>query len=132
VLDAEYHSRGTPRYFLSYEGLLQDWRHHVDRIARLTDAAWLDRSPRAENAIEEFLTSELYHERASPEESKNHGEVSDLARHTFRVLLEISARGENEELLGLLDVARAEFDEHCRNVAATVTAEDVTAESLVR
>ena len=125
VLDAEYHSRGMSRYFLSYEGLLQDWRHHVDRIAQHTGVAWPDRSARAEAAVDQFLTLELYHERVTWDETKYHWEVSQLARYVYRLLLEICARGESKELLDRLDAARAEFDADCRSVDAATVAEDV-------
>jgi hypothetical protein len=125
VLDAEYHSRGMPRYFLSYEGLLQDWRHHVDRIAQHTGVAWPDRSARAEAAVDEFLTPELYHELVTWDETKYHWEVPQLARYVYRLLLEICARGESKELLDRLDAARAEFDADCRSVDAATVAEDV-------
>jgi len=125
VLDAEYHSRGLARYFLSYEGLLRDWRHHVDRIAQQAGVVWPNRSARAEAAVDQFLTPELYHERASWDETKYHWEVSQLARHTYRVLLEICARGDSKELLDRLDAARAEFDEHCSRVETATAAEDM-------
>jgi hypothetical protein len=125
VLDAEYHSRGMSRYLLSYEGLLQDWRHHVDRIAQHTGVAWPDRSARAEAAVDQFLTLELHHERVTWDETKYHWEVSQLARYVYRLLLEICARGESKELLDRLDAARAEFDADCRSVDAATVAEDV-------
>lgn len=127
VLDAEYYSRGMSRYFLSYEGLLREWRHHVDRITRQTGVAWPDRSAGAEAAVDQFLTPELYHQRATWDETKYNSEVSELARHTYHVLLQICARGESEELLNLLDAARAEFDERCRSVEAAIFAEDMAA-----
>jgi len=127
VLDAEYHSRGMPRYFVSYEGLLRNWRYHVDRITRQIGLAWPDRSARTEAAVDQFLTPELYHARATWDETKYHWQVSELARHVYRVLLEICAQGETKELLDRLDAARAEFDAHCRSSAAATAAADVVA-----
>jgi hypothetical protein len=125
VLDAEYYSRGLPRYFLSYEGLLQDWRYHIERIAEQIGIIWPDRSDRSGAEIDQFLTTELYHERATWDETKNHREVLDLARHTYRILMDICARGESKKLLDQLDAARTEFDESCRTFEAPMTAEDV-------
>jgi len=125
VLDAEYYSRGIPRYFLTYNGLLQDWRHHVDRVVRQTGMKWPDRSPRTEAAVDQFLTQELYHEHATWDETKYHWEVSELARHVYRVFLEICARGESKYLLDRLDAARLEFDDHCHSIEAATVAEDM-------
>jgi hypothetical protein len=114
VLDAECYSRGLPRYFLSYEGLLQDWRHHVERIAEQTGIFWPDRSDRSAAAIDEFLTTELRHERATSDETNDHPDVSELAWRTYRVLLAICAQGERKEFRDQLDVLRAKFNEDCR------------------
>ncbi len=125
VLDAEYYSRGMPRCFLSYEDLLRDWRHEVERICQQTGVVLPNRFEDAGTAVDQFLTEELYHERASSAETQYDGEVAQLARHTYRVFLEICARGESKELLDRLDNARAQFDEHCRSAAAMTTAADL-------
>jgi len=123
VLDAEYFSRSLARYFLPYEGLLQNWRHYVDRIAEQTDIAWPDRSDRSAVAIDQFLTTELYHERATWDETRNHREVLELARHTYRILMDICTQGESKELRDQLDIARTEFDERCRTFEALMVAD---------
>jgi hypothetical protein len=125
ALDAEYYSRGMPRCFLSYEDLLRDWRHEVERICQQTGVVLPNRFEDAGTAVDQFLTEELYHERASSDETQYDGEVAQLARHTYRVFLEICARGESKELLDRLDNARAQFDEHCRSAAAMTTAADL-------
>jgi glycosyltransferase involved in cell wall biosynthesis len=123
VLDAEYFSRSLPRYFLPYEGLLQNWRQHVDRIAEQTGVAWPDRSDRSSAGIDQFLTTELYHERATSDETRDHREVLELARHTYRIFMDICERGESTELREELDAARAEFDESCRTFEAPMAAD---------
>lgn len=130
VLDAEYYSRGIPRCFLSYEELLRDWRRQVERVCQQTGVALPNRFENTGTAVDQFLTEELYHERASSDETQYDGELSQLARHTYRVFLEICARGESQELLDRLDNARAEFDEHCRSAAAMTTAEDLAPKDL--
>jgi hypothetical protein len=120
VLDAEYYSRRLPRYFLSYEGLLRNWRYHVDRLAEQTGIVWPARSDRSGAEIDRFLTTELYHERATWDETKDRREVSELARHAYRILMDICARGESEELLDQLDAARTEFNENCRTCNAPI------------
>jgi glycosyltransferase involved in cell wall biosynthesis len=123
VLDAEYYSRGLPRCFVSYEDLLRDWRREVERICQQTGVALPNRFAQGGTAVDQFLTAELHHERATPDESKYNREVSPLARRTYRVLLEICARGESKQSADQLDAARAEFDEHCRRADTLVPAE---------
>jgi hypothetical protein len=125
VLDAEYYSRGIPRCFLSYEGLLRDWRHQIERICGQTGMALPKRIEQAGAEIDQFLTAELHHERASCDETQYEGDVSQLARRTYQVLTEICARGESQELLDRLDDARAEFNALCRGAEMATTAEAV-------
>jgi len=125
VLDAEYYSRSLRRYFLSFDGLLQDWRRHVDRIAEQTGIVWPDRSDRSSAEIDQFLTRDLYHERATWDETRDHPQVSELARHTYRILTNICAQGESKRLLNQLNAAREEFDSYCRTFAAPVGIKEV-------
>ncbi|MFI5511725.1 sulfotransferase family protein [Mycobacterium sp. NPDC051804] len=57
---AERGTRGLPRVFVSYANLLHDWRRELRRIS--TTLA-VDLHPRDEQAIEEFLTPDLWHQR---------------------------------------------------------------------
>jgi hypothetical protein len=129
VLDAEYHSRSLPRYFLAYEGLLKDWRHHIDAITEKFEISWPDHSERSRAAIDEFLTSELYHERTPSDESENHPEVSESASRTYRILRAICQQGESQELLDQLDAVRRTFNEECRASAAALAAENLSLNS---
>lgn len=113
VLDAEYYTRSMPRYFLSYEGLLLDWRHHANRLTMITGTVWPNRSDSSAADIDQFLTTELYHERATWDDTKSHPEVSELARNAYQILVEICAQGESKELLDWLDAVRTKFDRDC-------------------
>jgi glycosyltransferase involved in cell wall biosynthesis len=131
VLDAEYFSRGIPRCFLAYDGLLNDWRRQIELISQKTGMAWPNSLERAGSAVDEFLTVELHHEHASSDEIQTNSEISQLARQTYQVFLEIIARGESKESLDRLDHLRADFDEHCRRHSAKtlIPAEDAVPSS---
>jgi hypothetical protein len=114
VLDAEHYSRGLPRHFVPYEGLLQDWRHQVDRLTEKVGIEWPNSCDQSNAEVNEFLTTDLYHEQATQDETEAHPDVSPLARETYRTLLETYAGGENEKLRDQFDTLRLKFNEDCR------------------
>lgn len=130
VFDAEYHSRHMPRYFLPYEGLLIDWRNHMDRAAEKTGLIWPVRSDRPDVKIEQFLAMDLYHERSTLEDMQNHPDITALVRETYQILTAIVADGENRDLLDRLDLVRTKFDEGCEIFGPAVAAEELAVEQL--
>jgi hypothetical protein len=123
VLDAEYHSRQLPRYFLPYQEFLIDWRSCMNRAAEKMGINWPALSDASAQEIDKFLTVDLYHERASLEDVHNHPTMTSLARATYDVLRAIAADGESEGLLRELDQIRNKFDEDCEMVGDVVGAE---------
>ena len=61
MLAAELYSRDLPRAFVSYDGLLADWRAEVVRIEAAHGAPLPRMSPHAEGQIDQFLTGDLRH-----------------------------------------------------------------------
>ncbi|MGE2818060.1 sulfotransferase family protein [Mycobacterium heidelbergense] len=61
-LVAEKDTRGTPRVFVDYANLLDDWRREIKRISA---ALSIDLNHRDEGAIEEFLHRDLHRQRHS-------------------------------------------------------------------
>ncbi|MFB9983195.1 sulfotransferase family protein [Mesorhizobium kowhaii] len=123
VLDAEYHSRGMPRYFLRHEDFLIDWRRHMDRAAEATGVVWPARSSQSDVEIEQFLTADLHHERASIEDMRNHPDVTPLVRKTYDIFRAMAVDGESPELRAELDRVRMGFDESCDVLGMMVAAE---------
>jgi hypothetical protein len=121
VLDAEFHSRHMPRYFLPYETFLTNWRYYVNRAAEKTGVIWPERSDRSGVKVDEFLTLDMRHERVSFDEIKDHPEISPLVRETYYILTNIMAGGENKVLLDQLDLVRTKFDESCHIFGAAMT-----------
>ena len=62
TLLAERNTRGVPRVFVEYANLLEDWRREVKRISTTLG---VDLNTRNEDAIDEFLTPDLRHQRQS-------------------------------------------------------------------
>ncbi|PZV33240.1 class I SAM-dependent methyltransferase [Mesorhizobium kowhaii] len=123
VLDAEHHSRGMPRYFLRHEDFLIDWRRHMDRAAEATGVVWPARSSQSDVEIEQFLTADLHHERASIEDMRNHPDVTPLVRKTYDIFRAMAVDGESPELRAELDRVRMGFDESCDVLGMMVAAE---------
>lgn len=68
VLEAERHSRGMPRVFVTYADLLADWLPVVEAIGRGLGIGWpLEPTNRVE-AVEGFLSGELRHHRSEQAE----------------------------------------------------------------
>ncbi len=61
MLAAEAYTRDLPRAFVSYDGLLRDWRGEVARIEAAHGAPLPKMTDAAAKAIGEFLTPELRH-----------------------------------------------------------------------
>jgi hypothetical protein len=59
MLDAEYHSRVLARSFVTYEGLLRDWRAVAERLTREIDVHWPTSYESADSEIADFLDSSL-------------------------------------------------------------------------
>jgi hypothetical protein len=123
VLDAEYHSRQLPRYFLPYEKFLIDWRGHMNRAAEAVGLIWPDCSESSDKKIEQFLTPDLRREKASVDEFKDSPDVTSLVRETYEILTKIVESGESNELLGRLDRLRSKFDEGSEIFGASIAAE---------
>lgn len=128
VLDAEYHSRNIPRYFLSHEEFLVDWRYRMDRAAEKTGIIWPARSDCSDAKIEQFLTMDLYRERSTLEDIRSHPNITSLVHATYDTLTAIAADGESTELLAQLDLLRTKFDEGCDLFGAAVAAEEFALE----
>jgi hypothetical protein len=65
MLAAEAYTRDLPRAFVSYDGLLSDWRAEVARIEAAHGAPLPKLTEAASKAIDRFLTPELRHNAAA-------------------------------------------------------------------
>ncbi|MBC7167448.1 hypothetical protein [Phenylobacterium sp.] len=118
MLAAEAGSRGLPRAFVSYEGLLADWRGQVERIESGHGARLPKLDARAEKAIDGFLTSELRHN--APVGRLAETPVSGpLAARVFE-WFEAAARGEAPPT-DVLDTVALQFAELSKAMSAFVS-----------
>ncbi|WP_374469840.1 sulfotransferase family protein [Phenylobacterium sp.] len=106
MLAAEAYTRDLPRAFVSYDGLLADWRTEVAKIEAAHGAPLPHLTERSAREIDVFLSPELRHNQARGDLA-GHGWAGDL---TARVLawFETAALRQAPET-ALLDEAAAEL-----------------------
>ena len=112
VLDAEQATRGQERVFVTYEGLLQDWRGVVNRIGEALGMHWPPLSRTAEAEIEDFLSPGLRRERADWAEVRQRGEVPGWVVRVYDSLLRLASSdpGDDPGAEAELDAVREELD----------------------
>jgi hypothetical protein len=128
VLDAELGSRHMRRCFLSYEDLLVDWRLQLNRVSGKLGVSWPERSENADVKVDQFLATELRHERVPFDEINSHPEMTTWVFDTYNVLRAAAAGGKNSDRLDQLESVRANFDEACHLFARTAPTEEAANE----
>lgn len=121
TLDAEFTSRGLPRSFVYYDDLLEDWRGVAGRIGSDLDITWPIRAEGAEEAVQNFISSDMKHSTASHDMAEVPavvGEWVQKCRTAFRALA--AAPDSSERYLAVLDDVRTDFDRYCSVFATTI------------
>ncbi len=122
VLDAEAATRGRRRSFVSYEGLLSDWRPARDRIKA---ALGIDFREQAETSgsIDSFLSGRFTHHQSDPAALMRDDLAPAWLKDVYDALSALEANAEDAPALAALDQARAAFDKASSHVGAPVFAE---------
>ncbi len=107
VLDAEAASRGTPRYFTSYDRLIGGWaRVATDAQAKL-GIAWPRLSDKAAVEIETFLSDHHRHHHQPVEAVLDNPMLSGWLRDSFEILSRWATAGESPQDFAALDQIRS-------------------------
>ena len=107
VLDAEYETRGCRRAFLSYEGLLRNWRTVLSRVSDDLEIGWPQLTHEAAVQIEATLSDRYRHHSFSSDELMARPDILDWVKQTYEVL-ELGGLG--AKATGLLDEIRQQLD----------------------
>ena len=123
LVDAERTTRHVPRAWVHYEGLLNDWTGVATHLARQLGCSWP--RPMAETAAEisAFLSAELRHHVASPQELTLRSDVVGWIRRAYMAASSLTAAGDAEASWRELDQVRAEFDSACLAFGELIHAE---------
>lgn len=109
-LDAEYHTRGLPRVWITYDALIADWRRTLGVVGNRFGEIQLDSA--SEERIDGFISAQLRHHRAADEQASIELERMAAVQQTYSILLNSAAKGDIDEAdLATLDALRGRFDD---------------------
>jgi hypothetical protein len=90
VLDAELESRNVARSIFTWSDFISDSRRISAKISKDTGLAWPRSSDRAAHDIEDFLKTELIHNRTDHAELIAHSDVHEWTIAAYEALLELA------------------------------------------
>jgi hypothetical protein len=120
VLDAEFASRGLPRFMFSYEDLLNDWSTVAEKMGSATAIAWPRKSVLTDSEIDAFLTPQARHQEYD-EKIALGPRTPVWVRDTYAILTKWCKQGEDHEDHARLDSIRADFDASAPTFAQLIT-----------
>jgi hypothetical protein len=110
VLEAEVATRGMARAVLDWPQLLGDGRSALARASEQLGLIWPYWCESALNDIDQFVSADLRHQRASEADLRAHPAVSDLVRRTYAAMIDLVPDSEDSCVLRRLDELRAAFE----------------------
>ena len=110
VLEAEAATRGMARAVLDWPQLLGDRRKALARASEQLGLIWPYWCESVLDDIDQFVSADLRHQRASGADLRAHPAVSDLARRTYAAMIDLVPDSEDPSVLRRLDELRAGFE----------------------
>lgn len=124
MLDAEFYSRGVPRFFIPYERFLDDWFKYLSPAAHTAGIKWPALYGDSTEPVQEFLSAELRNRRFTIEDLKSHPEISSWILDTYRAFIALSEGHDMEKSTVALDTLRVRFDEACHHFSNGTISQD--------
>jgi hypothetical protein len=110
VLDAEAETRGMARAVLDWPEFLGDRRKALTRVSEQLGVIWPHWHERALAEVDEFVSADLRHQRASEADLRRHPAVNDLVTQTYAAMIDLVRDSEDSCVLRKLDGLRADFE----------------------
>jgi hypothetical protein len=145
VLDAEAETRGMARAVLDWPQFLASGRKALTRASEQLGLIWPYWCESALADIDQFVSADLRHQRASEADLRVHPAVSDLVRETYAAMIDLVQDPGDSCVLRRLDDLRAGFEtasaifdwpmrevnEEVRRIRSQAVAEIVRAEAII-
>jgi len=132
VLDAEFASRGTPRFFTSYDRVLNEWARTAQDAQAALGITWPRMSSHVVTEIEDFLSHRYRHHEERVEAVLENPRLSDWLRGAYQVLGNWTRAGEGPEDFAELDRIRADLNSAAPAFSRLITAGHAAAERVAR
>jgi capsular polysaccharide biosynthesis protein len=113
-LDAECATRGKPRVFVSYDGMLEDWRPGLKRITEGLSLAWPRSSEETADAIDAHFTKEHQNHVANDDQLNADTRIAGLVKDVHAALTVLEADPDDAGAMVALDQARSSFENAAR------------------
>jgi hypothetical protein len=110
ALEAEAGTREMPRAFLNWRDFLADPRRSLARVGASLNLAWPRWGERALMEIDEYVSEDLWRQRASLTQLRAHPAVNDLVCEVYGAMLELVRGANNHGAQRRLDGFRARFE----------------------
>jgi hypothetical protein len=110
ALEPELASRGRRRIFVRYDHLLVDWRSFARKLEKVLGPRLFTPLPDSADAIDRFLTLDLYHNRATHETLGTTPDVPSMIVELFDRMSEAADIGEEAALCQACDRMRATLE----------------------
>ncbi len=110
VLSAEAATRGQPRFFTSYEQILQNWPAQISRLQENLNIMLPRFDERSSAQVEDFLSKGLRHFTELPEKVTDNHTLSKWVRDAYSILERWAVSGEAKADYKTLDGILADFD----------------------
>jgi hypothetical protein len=110
VIDAEHATRGEPRVFTSYDGLMADWRRVAQRIASTLNVPWPRPVNEAAAQIDAMLSESRRHHLATLESLRGNPKSPAGLVELFEIADHWACEGESFRDYTALDRIKTEFD----------------------
>jgi hypothetical protein len=111
VLDAEAQTRSAVRSIFTWDQFLSDWQSVSDKISLDTGIAWPRLSDRSVLEVEQFLSSELVHNKTDHAELIAHSDVHEWTIGAYEALLELARNPSSNFASERLDGIREPFEQ---------------------
>jgi hypothetical protein len=110
VLDAEAETRGMARAVLDWPQFLRNGRKALARANEQMGVIWPYWGESALADIDQFISTDLRHQRASEADLGAHPAVTDLVRRTYAAMMDLVRDPGDGRVLRTLDDLRARFE----------------------